>query len=332
MKRLMKNSVAVMLSLVLAIGLVGVKPANAASLKGAVAPITIQSGWGSTNINHWLGGDDAYSTDFSKYSVSADVYFPRAMIDGANDPNVSINTEISFWYEDLQESGKLPMARENEIIVGYNKEANEFWYNGYDEAKKEDVSLSFVKSVTAVGDMVKVEIVDAPVSSKLYSTEWDEVAGKNKDWTKAIPEKGSINAEVRLASGNAFDGKFAVTNVSVKIGDKVVSADYDAKDIVLGDAWGDVQGEIGELKTASFNTSAVAVAKSSVSVKAKKSAAVKVTTMFDGDKVTVSSSSKKVATVTYKKGKVTIKGVKKGKATITVKANGKTKKIKVTVK
>jgi hypothetical protein len=54
--------------------------------------------------------------------------------------------------------------------------------------------------------------------------------------------------------------------------------------------------------------------------------------MFSGDKVSVSSSSSKVAKATYKSGKVTIKGVKKGKATVSVKANGKTQKIKVTVK
>ena len=331
MKRLMKNSIAVMLAFALAFG-VGIIPAKAAEKNvGLVAPITIQSGWGSTNITHWFG-PDSYSTDFSSYKVSADVYFPRTMIDGANDPNVCIATEISLWVEDTDQSAQLPMARENEIIVGFNKEAKEFWYNGYDEKAQKDVELPFVKSVTAVGDMVKVEIVDAPVLSTLYTTDWDEATDFPKPWTAAIPEKNvHVNARVRLAGGNAFKGKFAVSNVSLKIGEKVLDVDYNAKEDI-GDAFGDVEGDIGPQKAASFNTSAVAVAKSSVSVKAKKSASVKVTTMFDGDKVTVSSSSKKVATATYKKGKVTIKGVKKGKATITVKANGKSKKIKVTVK
>ena len=46
-------------------------------------------------------------------------------------------------------------------------------------------------------------------------------------------------------------------------------------------------------------------------------------------KVTYKTSNKKVATVT---NKGVVKGVKKGKAVITVKANGKTVKVKITVK
>lgn len=46
-------------------------------------------------------------------------------------------------------------------------------------------------------------------------------------------------------------------------------------------------------------------------------------------KVTYKSSNKKIVTVM---DKGVVKGVKKGKATITVKANGKTVKVKVAVK
>ncbi|MBO4396466.1 MAG: Ig-like domain-containing protein [Eubacterium sp.] len=332
MKKIMRIPMTAVLAFALIFGVGAVKPANAATLKGLVAPITIKAsdGWGSTNISHWFG-PDSYTTDFSAYSVSADVYIPKTAFANDGKP-VHVNAEISFWFEDLDKSGLLPMLRENEIMVGYDKDNNNYWYNGWNESEQKDVELPFVKSVTAVDDMVKVEIVDAPVSSTLYTDEWDEATDFQKPWTDAIPEKnGHINASVRLGGETPFAGKFAVSNVSVKVGDKTLTVDYNSKENI-GDAWGDVEQNIGELKATGFNTTALTVAKTSVSVKAKKSASIKVTTMFDGDKVTVSSSSKKIATATYKKGKVTIKGVKKGKATVTVKANGATKKIKVTVK
>lgn len=332
MKKFMRNTMAAVLAVALVFGVGIAKPANAATLKGLVAPITIKAsnGWGSTNINHWFG-PDAYTTDFSTYSLSADVYIPKVAFDKDGKP-LHVNAEISFWFEDLDKTGMLPMSRENEIMIGYDKEGKSYWFNGWDDKEQKDVELPFVKAVTVVGDMVKVEIVDAPVASSLYTDEWDEATDWQKPWTDAIPEtNGHINAAVRLAGDTPFAGKFAVSNVSVKAGDKVLTADYNAKEDI-GDAWGDVEGNIGELKAVGFNTTALTVAKASASVKAKKSASIKVTTMFDGDKVTVSSSSKKVATATYKKGKITIKGVAKGKATVTVKANGATKKIKVTVK
>ena len=63
-----------------------------------------------------------------------------------------------------------------------------------------------------------------------------------------------------------------------------------------------------------------------------KSVKVKATPSFSDDKIKVKTSNKKIATAKYTNGKVTIKGVKKGKATLTLKYNGITKKIKVTVK
>ena len=48
-----------------------------------------------------------------------------------------------------------------------------------------------------------------------------------------------------------------------------------------------------------------------------------------GTKITYKTSNKKIVTVT---NKGVVKGIKKGKATITVKANGMTVKVKVSVK
>ena len=124
-----------------------------------------------------------------------------------------------------------------------------------------------------------------------------------------------------------------MTDMEVKCdGKSVFKADTDTNE-KIGTIWSHITEE--ETKTApqTFNSS-VKVASSKVTVKAKKKAQVKVTTLFKGDKVTVSSNKMSVATASYsaKTGKVTIVGKKAGKAVISVKTGGATKKISVTVK
>ena len=68
--------------------------------------------------------------------------------------------------------------------------------------------------------------------------------------------------------------------------------------------------------------------KTAVSVKAKKTTAIKATASSNA-KITYTSSNTKVATVS---SKGVVKGIKKGTAVITVSSNGITKKVKVTVK
>ena len=74
------------------------------------------------------------------------------------------------------------------------------------------------------------------------------------------------------------------------------------------------------------------VGKNTVKLSQTKSISFEVS-FTSGDKITVKSSNKKIATATYKNGKITIKAKKKpGKAIITVTtATGKSAKIKVTV-
>lgn len=68
--------------------------------------------------------------------------------------------------------------------------------------------------------------------------------------------------------------------------------------------------------------------KTAVSVKAKKTTAIKAAATSKA-KITYRSSNTKVATVSSKGA---VKGVKKGKAVIYVSSNGITKKVTVTVK
>ncbi len=322
MKKTMKNVFAFALVLSLALGISSI-PASAASVKGIVAPLTVtvnEDGgpMGTTLVSSWMDQKGNFSPEFTSYKISADVYLPRSIFNN-DGGKVFIDPMVSFWFPDLGTNGIL---EDNEpIIIDFDR-GNNFpvWDNG------------FVKEASLVGDMIKVEIVDATVNATLKTMEWDEASGSRVVWTDPIPEAGAGDAcpLIWIATDRAFKGKFAVANASIKIGDTEYKTNYSKKD-TIGNYDGETEG-YNEVKAVSFNTSYLSVAKTSVKIKKKKSTTVKVTTMFSGDKVKVSSSSSKVAKATYKSGKVTVKGLKKGKATVSVKANGKTKKIKVTVK
>lgn len=81
------------------------------------------------------------------------------------------------------------------------------------------------------------------------------------------------------------------------------------------------------------NATKITTSKKNYSVKKGKKVTIKATVKnAAGKKVTWKSSNKKVAKVTAKGKKGVVKGLKKGKATITIKCNGVSTKVKVTVK
>ncbi len=330
MKKTMKNVFAFALVLSLALGISSI-PASAASIKGIVAPLTVTVGedgnfGGSTQVSSW-NESNIFSPDFNSYSVSADIYLPFSMF-SKEGGSIFIRPMVQFWFPEPGVNGYL--ESDTEIVIGYDFENNVPFFKGLGKNDVETDDLPYLKSVTQVGDLIRVEIADAPVNSTLKSAEYGE-SGREV-WRDPIPSAGSGDACpcFKVGSDRYENGSFAVANASVKIGDKEYKTDYSKKEDIAGcDPEG---GEFSSLKASSFNTYALSVTKTSVKIKNKKSATVKVTTMFSGDKVTVSSSSTKVAKATYKSGKVTIKALKKGKATVSVKANGTTKKIKVTVK
>ena len=331
MKKSLKKAFALALAFSLAFGVESV-PAKAKANKGVVAPLTVvinEDGGpaGGTSVSCW-NEPGIFSSDFSSYTVSADVYLPLSMVK-ADDGSVFIDPQVSFWFDELGVNGYL--ESDITIRVGYDFENNCPFFMGLIKGKDEETNeLDYVKDVKVVDDMVKVEIVDAPVNPTFKSSEWDDVTGTTKAWKDPIPATGDAIAEIRVTKDRAYNGSFAVANALIKIGDKVYKTDYSQSGAIAG-FFGEYEG-YNELEASSFSTAALSVDKASVKVKNGKTATVKVTTMFSGDKVSVSSSSAKVAKAAFKGGKLTIKGIKKGKATVTVKANGKTKKIKVTVK
>ncbi|MEE3467119.1 MAG: hypothetical protein VZQ83_01640 [Eubacterium sp.] len=328
MKKMLKQVAAFALVLSLALSLSAV-PAEAKSVKGVVSPQVVfaDEGGGGTALTSW-NVPNIFSIDFDSYRVSADIYIPVSAFkdDGGS---FFIDPRVQFWFADLSVNGYL----ENDVTVrvGYDFEHKTGFYKGLQRGTDEEIEeLSYVKNIEEIDDMIRVEIVDAPVNPAFKKDDYNPDTGFMYEWDDPIPATGDACPQFMVGSDRVRDFKYAVANASIKIGDTEYKTDYSKKEEIAG--FNDNAGEFSMLFASSFNTTALTVAKTSVKVKKKKSTTVKVTTMFSGDKVSVSSSSKKIAKATYKNGKVTIKGVKKGKATVTVKANGKTKKIKVTVK
>ncbi|MCR4947285.1 MAG: Ig-like domain-containing protein [Lachnospiraceae bacterium] len=328
----LKKAFAFALSLSLAAAINPVS-AMAQSVKGVVAPLTVVVNddgglMGSSDIQSW-NEPGLFSSDFNSYTVSADIYFPCSYF-MENDGSVFIDPKVSFWFEDLGVNGYL--ESDTVVRVGFDYGKNCVFWKGLNIKNDEETDdIPCVKNAKVVGDMVKVEIVDATLNPTFKTQDWDEATGSNRIWTDPIPATGDAVPLFRVSMDRAFEGKIAVANASIKIGDKNYKTDYSKKGAIAG-FYGEIEQEFTELNAEIFNTSIVSVGKKSVKIKPSKSATVKVATMFSDDKVNVSSSSAKVAKVTYKNGKLTIKGIKKGKATISVKVNGVTQKIKVTVK
>ena len=325
MKKTLKNAVAFALALSLALG-IGAVPSEAKSIKGAVAPLTPNEGGVAerefTNYNPPAIFSKDYA--FDTYKVSGDIYIPLSMFskDGGH---VFITPMVNFWFPEVAENGLLECGFE--IVVGWDYEQNRPYYEGLEKGTDKKIpEFEWVNNIQTIDDMVKLEIVDAPLKPELIHAEYGEDG--RPAWTEEIPSNGDVSPQFKVGTDYYVNTKFVLTNAAVKFGDKEYRTDYSGPDLIGGYH----DGEYHEVAASTINTTALSVAKTSVKIKKKKKTTVKVTTMFSGDKVTVSSSAAKVAKATYKSGKVTIKGLKKGKATISVKANGKTKKIKVTVK
>ena len=141
-----------------------------------------------------------------------------------------------------------------------------------------------------------------------------------------IYTKGQTSTKITVTKyGVTGTAKFTSSNKSI--------ATVDSKGVVKAKKAGTVKitAQVGSYKkvvTIKVRNASLKLAKTAATVKKGKTTTIKVSAVPTG-KVTYTSSTKKVATVT---SKGVVKGVKKGTATITVKCNGMTAKFKVTVK
>lgn len=252
----------------------------------------VDSGDDSSVYFNWLLSDD--EVIFGKsYSLNMKLYVPAAFMKSGS---LWIKPNMSFWTgEDLETEAGWAMAAD-----GYTydiKSENVAKYNDF-------------------------YVVDAKMPIDYCEVNEQEAA---------FPEgKGQIIVGLFMSGTNeTYKGSVYVDDVALVVDDTVVSTvDYENGSV------GSCTYELNSTekkntpKVVSFDGNALKVAKNALTVKKGKTTKIKATTT-PAAKVTYKSSNKKIATVT---NKGVVKGVKKGKTTITVKANGKTVKVKVTVK
>lgn len=148
--------------------------------------------------------------------------------------------------------------------------------------------------------------------------------------TKISAKSGKISSALFVAGFNkAYSGSIYVDDVKITADTKTV-AEQNFEKAKVGQCryYINNSNKARTPKIVSYTGKALQVAKTSLSVKKGKTVNVKATALPD-TKITYTSSNKKIATVT---NKGVVKGIKKGTTTILVKANGKTVKVKVTVK
>lgn len=140
---------------------------------------------------------------------------------------------------------------------------------------------------------------------------------------------GEIRATVRIVGTYlAYSGSIYFDNVKLVMdGETIASAKFEDKKAGSCSYNVNCEKKARKPKVVAFSGNALEVTRKSISVKSGKTTTIKANAM--PDKLTYKSSNKKVVTVT-KKG--VVKGIRRGSAMITVKANGKTAKVKVTVK
>lgn len=242
----------------------------------------------------WLLSED--NVTFGKeYALNMKIYVPAVYMESGE---LYIDPQVSLWTgEDLETNA-----------------GNAFNDYGYSFTKNSE-------NVTKQGDFY---VIDAKMPiDKCHDENWENEI--------SFPEgNGQVIVSVFISGWNKnYKGSVYFDDISlVADGTEIAANNYE-------------NGEIGGCKytinrsekentpkVVSFSGKALEVSKTTLSVKKGKTTTIKATAMPAG-KITYTSSNKKVATVT---SKGVVKGIKKGKATITVKANGKTIKVKVTVK
>lgn len=329
MKNRMKRVGAVALTAILAFG-IGATPAQAATSKALNAPVSFAGkGWddfGKTRTLMYVGGDREAVAFTENYSVSYKLYIPKNVVDsmlkskeGAMDtyPSLDLMDDSNEW------NYLGSVFNQISLTLACGPAKGEPALMAYDTIKEENVSAKKYASLSKKGDYYLLNVKNLPMKKVLYDS--------NSDSDVAIDtsKKGRFNVAISVA-GISFKAKSSVyvDDVVVKTGNTtLLSQNFEGETGWLAYNLNE-QSKDTEISVKNFSTDILKLSKSSVSVKKGNTVIVKASTSPKAT-VTYKSANKKIATVT---AKGVIKGVKAGKTTITVKANGISKKITVTVK
>ena len=246
------------------------------------------------SLGFYLANEETDVTFGKTYEVQTKIYVPAQYFDKGG--SLWVDPSLSFWTGDdwQTESGYA------ENGMSYDKKSEGF---------------------TKTGDFY---VVDAKIP---LETCYDE-SGENKiDFPTG---SGQISTDLWVTGENAaYKGSIYFDDAALVVdGNVLLSNDFESGKVNACTYTMNQSEKKHTPKVVGFTGKALDVAKKTLTIKAGKKATIKAATM-PNSKVTYKTSNKKVATVT---NKGVVKGVKKGKAVITVKANGKTVKVKITVK
>ena len=230
------------------------------------------------------------------YEVQTKIYVPAQYFDKGG--SLWVNPSLFFWTGDDWETDS-----------GYARNENGMSYDKKSEG------------VTKTGDFY---VVDAKIP---LETCYDESWENKIDFPTG---SGKISTDLWVTGENAaYKGSIYFDDAALVVdGNVLLSNDFESGKVNACTYTMNQSEKKHTPKVVGFTGKALDVAKKTLTIKAGKKATIKAATM-PNSKVTYKTSNKKVATVT---NKGVVKGVKKGKAVITVKANGKTVKVKITVK
>ena len=275
----------------------GVIEANAAQTNKVLETnVDFKKNFHSGDESHVYLGYYFAKTDvtFGKtYEVQTKIYVPAQYFDKGG--SLWVDPSLSFWTGDDWQTES-----------GYAE-------NGMSYDKKSE-------GVTKTGDFY---VVDAKIP---LETCYDE-SGDKIDFPTG---SGQILTNLFVVGENAaYKGSIYFDDAALVVdGNVLLSNDFESGKVNECTYTMNQSEKTHTPKVVGFTGKALDVAKKTLTIKAGKKATIKAATM-PNSKVTYKTSNKKVATVT---NKGVVKGVKKGKAVITVKANGKTVKVKITVK
>lgn len=251
--------------------------------------------------------------------------------------NFETGDESSINISNFLKKGKVKLGKE--IVVNakmyvpaeYYENKGSFWTSINADIQVDNISFSASEKD---GSNYSLDSFDTPepvgdfyvvnVSAKL-----DNITD-NEGKEVALPEGQADISIGAFIVGQGLDYKGAIFFDDAELvidGTSVVKADFESGK-AIGVSYTINQGKSNKATVVNFSEKALDVKVKTLNIKVGKTSKIKVFAM-PSDNITFESSNKKIATVSTKG---IVKGLKKGKVTITVKANGKTAKVKVVVK
>ena len=273
------------------------------------------TGTSFTEASIWESGEQSSYSD--SYTVSFKLYIPASFIKEGS----TINLGGCLNYNDATEEdwkwvgcSEFPMAELHEDVSVLTR---------WDDEQQKDVPIDYA-TVKKTGDFYVIT----------YKAQTGSVNTDGAEGNLAEAEKVAVSFLINVKGINITAKNSAVYLDDLKIakadGTVVTDKNFTSDKTVEGEYRIAPNNNYNQsLKIATIKDNKVLTVKSSkATVKVGKTTKI-TATATPATKITYTSSNKKVATVNSK-GVIT--GKKAGKATITVKANGKTVKVTVTVK